>query len=113
MGPILWGVNSQPVCNILWIMKLDERVLLQLTVQRALPEAENLSGFAPVAGRVLEGRLDRRTLDFRHRHARPVHHMSLGSGSSTRGRGGIGLHGAECRGRSTPDLDHLDTRRPL
>src|SRR5207245_2978457 len=75
-----------------------------LAVQRALADAENLGRPAPVALGLAQRRLDRRALDVRHRHPRPVQHFGRGSG--------LGVDGAE-GGGAVARLDGLHPLGPL
>src|SRR5882762_1354752 len=99
-------VNSGTDVNSLVERDLDELVRLELTVQRALADPQDLRRLATIALRLAQGRLDRGPLHIRHCHASPIQHFAL--------RGGHGPdrnRGANCRAGA--HLDDLDPPGPL
>src|SRR2546422_7746620 len=78
------GVKARALFNILWILKLGERVFLELAIQRPLADAENFGRLAAVAAGLPQRRLHRGALHLRHRHAPAGHHLSCGGGGHRR-----------------------------
>src|SRR3989454_12432702 len=78
------GVKARALFNILWILKLGERVFLELAIQRPLADAENFGRLAAVAAGLPQRPLDRGALPPGHRHAPAGHHVSCGGGGHGR-----------------------------
>src|SRR5437899_5300478 len=106
MDAVALPVNSRTDDNPLVERDLGEGVRLELTVQRALADAQDLGRLATIALRLAQRRLDRCPLHVRHCHAGTVHHVRL----ARRLR-----HARRDRANSRPGayLDDLDARWPL
>src|SRR6266545_7410948 len=77
MGAAALPVNSGTDDNPLVERDLGERVSLELTVQRALADPQDLGRLATIALRLAQCRLDRSPFNIRHCHAGTVHYAAL------------------------------------
>src|SRR2546428_7984689 len=107
MDAVALGVNRRTDDNPLVERYLGEGVRLELAVQRALADPQDLARLATIALRLAQSRLDRCPLHIRHCHAGTIHHAGLG-------RARLRLAWRD-RANSRPGahLDDLDARRPL
>src|SRR3989442_12415974 len=78
------GVKARALFNILWILKLGERVFLELAIQRPLADAENFGRLAAVSAGLPQRPPHRGPPHPRPPHSPAGHHPSSGGGGDGR-----------------------------